>query len=256
MRRCRSAVPLLLVLAGLLPAAEEIVNANVAGPEQAPEVAESATFAAVITVRNPHDRAIRIASIDSSCPCAELSMPDRFLLPRGTATLAVAVGNERKAGPRSLRLSLYHTDPDLALLEVDVWWKVRPHIMVDLLPPGATTAVRPADPAYHNVVRVEPEVRPDEPDRLRRRFRLESPPGEIPPGGLQILGIDYPGPLWAFRHERVAEGVLVLTLTGKGETLPEGEHAEFARVRTNHPLKPVITLHLNTSVRRTAGRHQ
>ena len=96
----------------------------------------------------------------------------------------------------------------------------------------------------------------DEPDRLRRRFRLESPPGEIPPGGLQILGIDYPGPLWAFRHERVAEGVLVLTLTGKGETLPEGEHAEFARVRTNHPLKPVITLHLNTSVRRTAGRHQ
>jgi hypothetical protein len=232
-------------------------NRNVADPAQAPVLREVEPFLARITVRNPHDRAVKIKLLDPTCKCATLDITDRFLLPKATTTLTVAVDNLNRSGTVRVGVSLYLTDPDLEAIEVEAFWQVRPCVQVDAIGAGMDPLKRPEDRAWHDIYRYVTKVRPDEPNRLRKRLRVSSPEGEVPEGGLKILGIDYPGTLWRFTPTAQADGSFLITATAQGgedATLPLGEYLEKVVVRTNHPAKPTFTLEFNTLVSKDAGQ--
>jgi hypothetical protein len=255
------AMPRLLLLAALAALAStalaaEVFNANAASRDTAPVFREAVPFSAVITVKNTYDRAVRIGSIDTTCSCSKLELAGRFLLPGETTTLAVAADNIRRSGPQQTRVSLFLTDPDLDPIEVYCWWQVIPAITVDAIAPGQDPAERPADIAWRDIYRYVAHERPDEPQRFRKRIRLQSPPGELPEGGLRILGIDYAGTFWAFDHRTLDNGAVLLTASSRDQQgpLPVGSLKETVVVRTNHPDKPAITLHLEAYVDPDAGR--
>lgn len=245
---------LLCLVLAVLPGAE-VVNANVASREQAPLYRESQPFTATITVRNPYQRAVRIGKIDTTCHCSKLELGSRFLIPGETTTLEVASENVRRSGPQQVRVSLFTTDPDLEPIEVWCWWNVRPAVTVDRVPDGAQPLERPEDARFRDVYRFVPFERPDEPQRLRRRIRLASPPEEAPPGGLRVEGIDYPGTLWAFDTRVLDNGAILLTARSRDEVgpLPVGEFNEDVVVRTNHPDKREIKLRFETRIDPKAG---
>lgn len=247
----------LLVCACLLPAAE-VVNANVAAAELAPTVREGQDFTARITVRNPYQRAVKIARIDTTCSCSKLDLAGRFLIPGETTTLDVAVASAKRSGPQQIRVSLFVSDPDLEPIEVWCWWKVREAVAVDAIPPGAQPLERPADVAWRDIYRFVAHERPDEPQRLRKRIRLASPAEETPPGGLRVEGIDYPGTLWAFTTAAQENGSILITATARDQQgpLPTGLHQETVVIRTNHPGKPRIELHFEALLDLKAGREQ
>lgn len=251
------------ILASLLAAAAlcagdavTVVNANVASREQAPVITEGKPFQALITVRNPYQRAVHISKIDSTCSCTKLDLAGRFLIPGETTTLAVEVATAMRSGPQQIRTSLFTSDPELEAIEVYAWWTVRPTVAVDAIPPGQPAIERPEDVAWRDVYRFVVHERPDEPKRLRKRIRLESPPEEAPPGGLAIEGIDYPGTLWAFETKRQDNGSWLVTATARDQQgpLPEGKSSETAVVRTNHPAKPRIELRFDAFIDKEAGR--
>ena len=249
---------LLLCLSALvvaLPAAE-VVNANAETAELAPWFRENVDFHAVITVRNPYERAVKVAKIDTTCDCSKLELASKFLLPGETTTLTIGSKNIRRSGPQQVRVSLFTSDPDFDPIEVWARWNVRPLVAVDAIPPGQPALERPADNAWRDVYRFVANERPDEPTRLRKRIRLSCPAEELPPGGLRIEGIDYPGTLWKFESKAQENGSILLTATARDQVgpLPEGESAEVAVVRTNHPDKARIELHFNTLISKEAGR--
>lgn len=243
---------LALVFVCLLPAAE-VVNANVASPAVAPEFREAGLFTARITVQNLHQRAVRIDKLDTTCACSKLELASRFLAPGETTTLEVASDNLRRSGAQQVRVSLFLTDPDLEPIEVMCWWNVREAVSVDVVPPGDTGQERPADTAWRDVYRLVAHERPDEPQRLRKRIRLATP--DPPAGGLRVEGIDYTGTLWAFTTRTLENGAIVVTASSRDETaMKPGEYQETAIIRTNHPDKPRIELHLDAQIDTKAGR--
>lgn len=232
-------------------------NRNVADPAQAPVLREVQPFLAHITVRNPHDRAVKIKLLDPTCKCATLEIADRFLLPKATTTLTVAVDNANRSGPVRVGVTLYLTDPDLESIEVEAFWQVRACVQVDALGAGMDPLKRPDDRAWQDIYRYVTKVRPDEPNRLRKRARVSCPPEEVPADGLKILGIDYPGTLWRFTPTAQADGSWLITGSAQGgedATLPLGEFHEKVTVRTNHPDKPTLTLEFSTLVAKDAGQ--
>lgn len=238
-------------------AGQALENSNVADPAQAPVLRETEPFLAHITVRNPHDRAVKIKLLDPTCKCATLEIAERFLLPKATTTLTVAVDNKNRSGTVRVGVSIYLTDPDLESIEVEAHWQVRPCIQVDALGAGMDPIKRPEDRAWHDIYRYVTKVRPDEPNRLLKRVRVSSPVGEVPEGGLQILGIDYPGTLWRFTPTAQADGSFLITASAQGgdeATLTLGEYHEKAVVRTNHKDKPTFTLEFSTLVTKDAGQ--
>lgn len=254
--------PLLAVLAVAALAAAEAppsppININVVDPKTAPEVAESAQFTARIVVQNPYDKAVKVASTDTTCTCARLELRDRFLLPRQTSEIEIAIDNHMLSGPQRLGISLYLSDPGLEPIEVVALWTVRAHIQVDSLagsPPGATT--RPQDVAYRDIYRYISKERPDELGRLRKRILLTCPPGELPEGGLKVLGVDYAGEVWAFDTEPTADGGVLLTARARdvAAELKPGLREEAAVVRTNHPRKASFELTFITYLGKDAGQ--
>ena len=247
---------LLIALVWLLAASTQAVeNTNAATIDEAPTVREIETFKASIVVRNPYDRAVRVKDLDASCSCAQLDLRERFILPHATTVLEIAVKCENRSGPQNVHVSVYVTDPDFEPIEVDARWKVRPSIHVDAVPPGADPKVRPADASWQDIYRFVVEERPDEPNRLRKRIRLESPPEEAPPGGLKVLGIDYDGKLWQLTATPQEGGsILILAKAKDGlDPLPEGEYHEQAIVHTNHPDKPTITLKFESMIAKDVG---
>lgn len=254
------AMPHLLLLAVLCVAASaaEVFNANAASRDSAPVFRESVPFNAVITVKNTYDRAVRIASIDTTCACSKLELAGRFLIPGETTTLTVAADNIRRSGPQQTRVSLFLSDPDLDPIEVYCWWQVIPAITVDAIAPGQDPNERPADIAWRDIYRYVAHERPDEPQRFRKRIRLASPPGEVPPGGLQVEGFDYTGSFWSFEARTLDNGAIVVTANARDQAgpLPVGTLKETVIVRTNHPDKARIQLHLEAYVDPDAGRPQ
>lgn len=248
---------LLLVCLAVAPlVAVALDNRNVEGPEQAPTLRENEPFIANITVRNPHDRAVKVKLLDPTCTCATLKIADSFLLPKATSTLTIAVDNHNRSGPIRIGVSIYLTDPDLESIEAEVFWKVRPCVQVDAIGPGMDPLVRPEDRAWQDIYRYVTKVRPDEPNRLRKRLRLSCPPEEVPAGGLKILGIDYPGTLWRFTPTAQADGSWLITAVAQGgddAVLPLGDHKEKVVVRTNHQDKPAVELEFHTFVSKDAG---
>lgn len=246
-----------LGLLGLPVVSAAVENSNVTDPAQAPVLRETEPFLARITVRNPHDRAVKIKMLDPTCKCATLEIADYFLLPKATTTLTVAVDNLNRSGMVRVGVSIYLTDPDLESIEVEAYWQVRGCVQVDAIGPGMDPLKRPDDRAWNDIYRYVTKVRPDEPNRLRKRARISSPPGEVPEGGLQILGIDYPGKLWRFAPTAQADGSWLITASAQGgdeATLPLGEFHEKVLVRTNHPDKPTLTLEFSTLVSKDAGK--
>jgi hypothetical protein len=250
----------MLVLVGLLMcsvASFAVENRNVADPSQAPLLREVEPFVAHITVRNPHDRAVKIKQLDPNCKCATLEIADKFLLPKATTTLTIAVDNVNRSGVTKVGVSIYLTDPDLEAIEVEAQWKVRACVQVDSLGPGMNPLKRPDDRAWQDVYRFVAKVRPDEPNRLLKRLRISSPPEEMPEGGLQILGIDYAGSLWRFTPTLQSDGswlVVASAKDGDDSTLKIGEYSEKVVVRTNHPDKPTLSLEFNALVAKDAGQ--
>ena len=245
---------LLLALSGGIAAAELFANAPSA--EQAPTFREAEHFRAVITVRNPYQRAIRIDKLDTTCSCSKLEIASKFLIPGETTTLEVGSENTRRSGPQQVRVSLFLTDPDLEPIEVYCWWKVLPAVTVDAVPPGTPAIDRPEDNAWRDIYRFIAHERPDEPQRLRKRIRLGSPPESAPPGGLRVEGIDYVGTLWAFATRPLEGGAILITATARDQQgpLPAGRHEEKVVVRTNHPDKPRIELHFDVLLDTKAGQ--
>lgn len=247
----------LVCLLALSAAAVALENRNVEDPSQAPILREVEPFVARITVRNPHDRAVKIKLLDPTCKCATLEIADRFLLPKATTTLSIAVDNANRSGLVRVGVSIYLTDPDLEGIEVEAHWQVRPCVQVDAIGPGMDPLKRPEDRAWHDIYRYVTKVRPDEPNRLKKRLRISCPPEEVPAGGLQLLGIDYSGPLWRFTPTQQPDGswlVVASAKDGDDATLKNGEYLEKVVVRTNHKDKPTLTLEFNTLVAKDAGQ--
>lgn len=249
----------LLLLVGLVLApvfAMAVDNRNVEGPAQAPVMREIEPFLAHVTVRNPHDRAVRVKLLDPTCTCATLEIADKFILPKSTTTLTIAVDNRNRSGPVRIGVSLYLTDPDLEAIEAEVFWQVRPCVQVDAIGPGMDPLVRPVDRAWQDIYRYVTKVRPDEPNRLRKRLRISCPPEELPTGGLQIQGIDYPGTLWRFTPTAQPDGSYLITATAQGgdeAVLPLGDLKEKVVVHTNHQDKPTVELDFQTRVSKDVG---
>jgi hypothetical protein len=246
------AVLLLLLCCSALFALD---NRNVEGPSQAPIFRENQPFLAHITVRNPHDRAVKIKLLDPSCSCATLEIADRFLLPQATTTLTIAVDNKNRSGLVRVGVTLYLTDPDLESIEVEAHWKVQAAVNVDSIGPGMDPTVRPTDNSWHDIYRYSTKVRPDEPQRLNKRIRISSIPEETPSGGLRIEGIDYSGVIWQFIPLTQADGSILITAKAQNPdgTLPIGSLKEKVILRTNHPDKRVIEVDFHTYVGKDAG---
>lgn len=251
-------LPLLLLgLLSLSVAGVAVENRNVADPAQAPIMREVEPLVTKVTVRNPHDRAVKVKLLDPTCKCATLEIADRFLLPKATTTLTIAVDNLNRSGLVRVGVSIYLTDPDLESIEAEVHWQVRACVQVDAIGPGMDPLKRPEDRAWHDIYRYVTKVRPDEPNRLRKRLRVSCPPEEVPAGGLQILGIDYPGTLWRFTPVAQPDGSFLITASAQGgddATLALGEYKEKVVVRTNHKDKPTLDLEFNTLVSKDAGQ--
>ncbi|MEK7415864.1 MAG: DUF1573 domain-containing protein [Planctomycetota bacterium] len=248
---------LLLLVICAMPAAE-VVNANVASEELAPVIPEGKLFHAVITVKNPHDRAIKISKIDSTCTCAKLEIASKFLIPGETTTLAVDVETNRRSGPQHVQITLYVSDFELEPIEVMSWWNVRPAVTVDAIERGKSPLERPADNGWRDIYRYVSHERPDEAPRLTKRIRLSSPPEDSPQGGLRVEGIDYTGKLWTFTSADQGNGSILITATATARDekglLPQGAFVETVTVRTNHPNKLKIELHFEATIDYDAGR--
>lgn len=247
---------LAFVCAAGLAAAEAsmLVNTNAMDEASAPVVAEAEHFRARITVQNPNDVAVRIDKLDATCSCAVLEVVDRFLLPHATTELVMEVDNANRSDIQRIGVSVYLTDPDLEPIEVVALWNVRAHVQVDVLSiPGIDPLARPPR-AYQDIYRFPSKVRPDELHKLRKRIRLSCPAGEAPEGGLQVTGVEYAGPLWAFTPTVQSDGSVLLDGKAKdGAVVADGIHDEAVVVLTNHPKKPRIPLVFITYVGKDAG---
>ncbi len=248
---------LLCMLTLVCVTAAEVENANVASMDVAPELRENEPFTAVVTVVNPHDRAVRIKQVDSTCSCTQIDLASHFLLPHGRTTLTAAVDNRNASGERSYTITLYPSDSELPAIDVALRWKVRPAIAVDALPPGSDPLARPTDESWRDVYRYVAHERPDEPNRLRKRIRLWSPANELPADGLKILGIDYDGAVWQFTPVTQSDGSILIVAKSQvkdpGKELAAGRWDEPVIIRTNHPDKPRIELDFVTILAMDAG---
>lgn len=249
--RTWSTILLLAAAAG----AGALDNTNAPDAEHAPTLRESEPFIARIPVRNPYDRAVKVRLLDPTCSCATLEMDERFILPKSTATLNVAVVNHNRSGAMTIGVTVFLTDPELETIEVTARWNIRACVQVDAIGTAMDPLKRPEDAAWRDVYRYVSKVRPDELGRLRKRIRLSCPEGEAPAGGLKVEGIDYTGKLWAFAPLTQSDGSILITATARD---PEsefrvGDYDEVATVRTNHPDKPRIELRFQTAVSRDAG---
>ena len=223
-----------------------------------PVVTEDVIHHGQVVIRNPIDRAVRISVVDVSCSCISATPVQQVLLPSGTAAIDIALSkHQRRSGLRTGTIYVQFTDPTAEQVLVELSWYVIPYVTVDVLLPGVSSATRP-EAAARDVYLFRNEVRPDEPNRLRRRLLVGSPAEQAPPGGLQITGVEYQGPLWAFTTERQADGTWLVHARAKDEDadLPLGSYREQAILLTNHPQRPRIALYFETEVQTDAGRHR
>ncbi|GDY14308.1 hypothetical protein LBMAG53_31860 [Planctomycetota bacterium] len=251
----RSAAAGLFMAAASIPAAA-LDNANCAGPEAAPLCRETEPFVADLTVRNPHDVAAKVERLDSSCTCTKREIAEKFLLPKGATTLHITVDNANRSGPREIGVTIFFTDPTLEPIEAKCWWTVRPLVAVDSLPVDQRdTLKRPEKRAWHDIYRYVAHERPDEPQRLRKRIRVSSPPEETPPGGLAVLGIESTSAIWQFTSTRQNDGSWLVAGSAKPELspLPIGEFEDTVTIRTNQPAKARIDLRFETAIDPKAG---
>lgn len=239
----------------LIAAATAVEFSNAPDAAAAPWVAEHEVFSVSIPVRNPHDRAIKVERLDSTCECSRLEIVDRFILPGASSVLHLASANRNRSGEQQVAVSIYVTDPELEAIEVVARWNVRAAVQVDAIGPGMDPTKRPEDRAWQDIYRFVAKERPDELARLRKRIRLSCPAGTAPVGGLKLSGVDYSGALWKFTPSDLADGSILITATARNpeDEMKEGTYDEKVILRTNHPNKPEITVRFMVLLDRKAG---
>ncbi len=228
-----------------------LLTALLAGAD--PVLDENQPYRTQVTVRNPYDRAVRIERLDSTCTCTHLKADRTLILPGDSATLSVEIDNNGKSGHQLVTTSVYLSDPEFEPIDVALAWTVRGAVTVDALPPRADPRERPEDRAWRDIARFLAHERPDEQNRLLKRVRLGS--DLPPPGGLQVLEVVYPGTIWSFTTENLGNGAWLVTGKARNPdaTGPEGSFDETVTVRTNHPMKPTVSLTFSTILDRKAG---
>ncbi len=261
----RRIFPLLFIVVPLVAGEDDNIVCNVEDPEQAPVVREGTTFSTKLTVRNPKDRAMRIDEVNSSCLCSRLELGTTFLLPGQATTFVMEAPTANLSGLQFQRVWFYPSDPTLGSLLVKVYWRVRPMVTVDILPPGQKEVERPGkvDPekiGFQDLDTSLTQARPDEAKRLRKNILLTSPAPETPEGGLRITKLEYAGELWRFIVNEVPddpEKVLLLARAaerwGPDTPIPEQVIDEKLIVHTNHPDKSRIELHFWTAIDQRVG---
>ncbi|MBA3683624.1 MAG: DUF1573 domain-containing protein [Planctomycetes bacterium] len=222
-----------------------------------PAFSEHVSYRTTLSVTNPYDRAIKVESIDSTCTCTELSLPERLLLPRETVAMAMEADNRNRSGRQEYGITLFLSDPALEPIELKAQWVVIPDIQVDLIAPGADSQQRPAEVGFRDVYRYVAKARPDELHRLRKRIRLSCPDGAAPPGGLQVSGTEYTGRLWRFTATVQADASILVVAEARDPEMadpPLGLLEEQAVILTNHPHKPRIELVFTAYINKDAGQ--
>lgn len=228
-----------------------------AAAESVPVVGEHQTFTQRRTIRNPHDRAIRIGEIESSCTCNRIELGERFLLPLAETTLDFETDNDNNSGRRHHKVWLFPTHAKLTPIIEIIEWDVQPNIAVDLVQRGALDQ-RPEQLVYRDVYSYTSWLKPDEiAQRLSpsgadsKRVRLWSPPASRPGvDALHIEGIDYDGDIFAFKHKALDNDSILLLIHAAetAPTVPPGNYTQTVTVRTNHPHKPSFELTLNIAI--------
>jgi hypothetical protein len=236
-------------------AAPALDNRNVEGPDQAPVVREVEPFTASITVTNPYDRAVRIATLDATCSCGKLEMGERFLLPHESSQLELSVDNANRSGPQRLTISCYVSDHEYEAIEVEAFWTVRACVQVDSLAGQAGSLQRPASRDYQDIYKYWVKSRPDELAKLDKRLLLSCPAEELPKGGLKVTGIAYEGTLWSFTPTALADGSVWIAAKAKDPAagIADGLYDEKVVVQTNHPDKARIELTFLALIAKNAG---
>ena len=222
--------------------------------DQLPLVPEHQPYTARLAVRNPHDKAVKIARVDASCSCAKQELGTTFLLPLASTTLDLVVDYSARSGDQRLGITCYLSDPNLDPIELTVLWRVQADIAVDSLTAAADPLARP-ELAYRDIYRFPSKVRPDELHKLRKRIRLASPPESAPKDGLRVLGVEYAGDLWRFTAQDQSDGSILLTAVARDvdAAVSDGLREEVATVLTNHLHKPRIALRFITYIGKDAG---
>jgi len=228
-----------------------VENTNVAPDAVPPVLEEGVPFTEYITVRNPHQRAVKITQLDSTCTCTRLILHPELIPPGGTAILDVAIDTANRSGRQEIQISLFASDPELAPIEVPLRWDVHPAVTIDVIRPGAVPKPRPEDRAWLDVYKFVSRERPDELHRLRKRIRVAS---DIP--GFRVEGIDYPGSLWAFTSLDLGDGVWLVSgkARDKDASVAEQAYEERVVIRTNHPKKATIPLVWITVIDKETGQ--
>lgn len=228
-----------------------VENTNVAPDATPPVLEEGVPFTEHITVRNPHQRAVKITQIDSTCTCTRLTLHPELILPGGTAVLDVAIDTANRSGRQEIQVSLFASDPELAPIEVPLRWDVHAAVTVDVIRPGTEPKPRPDDRAWLDVYKYVSRERPDELHRLRKRIRVAS---DLP--GFRVEGVDYTGSVWAFTSVDLGDGVWLLSgkARDKDAAVAEQAYEEQVVIRTNHPQKPKIPLIWITVIDKESGQ--
>ncbi len=229
---------------------------NVPDPAHAPVVAEGEHFHCVLTVVNPHDRAVRVKLVDPSCSCAIVHLDKEFLLPGERTLMSLDVPTANRSGAQRMHVSIFLTDPEFSPIECDAFWSVHATVAVDVLPPGADPDQRPAEPQWQDVYHLISDERPDELTRLRKRILLTCPPADAPAGGLQVTAIDYPGTLWAFTIKAMNPSTVLIIAKARDPDakVAPGDYEENIVVHTNQPRKPQFTVQFSTFLNPDSGR--
>jgi hypothetical protein len=226
-----------------------------AAQEPQPIVREAVPYTTVVTLTNPHDRAVKIERLDATCSCAKTPLTKDFLLPHESTTLNVEIDNKNRSGPQTIGITAFVTDPELEPLEASIEWIVRASVQVDAIYPGMDTLQRPDGVQFHDVYRYGQTCRPDEPNKLAKMFRLSCPPEEEPEGGLKVESISYDGAIWKFTWSKQSNGSILVRAAARDleHDLPDGLFQEQVVIHTNHPDKSAIELNFVAKITKDAG---
>jgi hypothetical protein len=238
-------------LTAVLPAMEdrpEPVLARSEFPELAP-VPEHLPLVIPVRVYNDDPAPFVIAEVQPGCSCTDATATPMTIPSGGATVVSATIDNHGRSGPRTMTMTLVNADPTKANHLVPVRWSVLGHVTVDRVDPTVASSVpRPQrrvdrDRTLFFRDLMDPGIR-DRP--VAARLGSDTPP----PGGLKILGIEAATP-WLTEVINQGDGSWRVAFSlppGIDIPVPVGatEVTQVVNIRTNHPLKPDVSLRIMT----------
>ena len=227
-------------------------------PDNVPLIAESANYQGSFTLTNPHDVAVRITDMQSSCPCDELTLAKYFLLPHEQVDVTFSVTNDLSSGERRHDIWFLLSDPHLTALKHTLHWRVQPHIAVDLMPPSGPFHLRPQR-SRQDIYQYMVQLKPNELERLNRAdrkiIRLWSDEQHHLPEGLELWLDPETDPLWDFTLQRQSRfsWLLLAHRDEHKKAVEPGVYLHTLSVHSNHPDKPLINLMFHSHIDQRVG---